>query len=710
MLAAAACLVAASLTAGDARADDNPLLPDNVAGFVSSSPSVGDSRSYNDGGSISLALGLLTTPGADATAAARLFVCSQSGKPPLLGLAATAVQDASVTDVTVVFLVDAHTYLAVLSSDDSASDLAGAGAAVITELRRQLGEPATLTDRPPDPELSGFLPSVDGLDASSPGCSPPTLNEDELLAAGSAQQFLARHITEASRLYFTSDKQEVLSVSLTKYPYAEVAAFAPLAEQGSSPLALTGVPTDARAWSTARGTTERTVVVAFRRARIGVLILGQGGADPAADVVVLARAVARLLPPGESKVETFPSPARTLGTSGGLLAAGALLLSGGRAAVGLDQRRRLGSGSRQLPPPNVAVVDRQAARSRRRGVALLAVQWTCLVGGLTGSMLEIGWWRPVVLGAAVAVGMAITAVVRRAERSAEVATTVAGAAPAIGLATASVLVLASGAALLVRGLRDRFDRLSITNLQLADRFSVAPHVLAFAEMLVGVVLLVGGVVALRSVRRRARRTVAQERAADRRAPVLYLRSFDDDDLPLPGLPSARRPFLDALSLRLREPFEEAVAWQLEAYGPVIAVGRPGRTLASLGAAREHLEDAVWQPQVAQRMSEAAWIVVAIGSTPGLGWELRRVVADGHLAKTIFLTPPVPREARAQRWRVTAEVLASAGALLPPIDPAECLTVRLSGGSTKVAATARRWDEAAYRAAIAATIMEIPTTA
>ena len=65
-------------------------------------------------------------------------------------------------------------------------------------------------------------------------------------------------------------------------------------------------------------------------------------------------------------------------------------------------------------------------------------------------------------------------------------------------------------------------------------------------------------------------------------------------------------------MRGADPFEESVAWELNSYGPVVAVGRPGRSLASLGAAREHLSDETWRAQVANRMEEAGIIAVAHG--------------------------------------------------------------------------------------------------
>ena len=44
--------------------------------------------------------------------------------------------------------------------------------------------------------------------------------------------------------------------------------------------------------------------------------------------------------------------------------------------------------------------------------------------------------------------------------------------------------------------------------------------------------------------------------------MLYLRSFADDTLPLATIASARRPFFELFSFRGRDPFEEAVAWEL----------------------------------------------------------------------------------------------------------------------------------------------------
>src|SRR5262249_59690807 len=103
----------------------------------------------------------------------------------------------------------------------------------------------------------------------------------------------------------------------------------------------------------------------------------------------------------------------------------------------------------------------------------------------------------------------------------------------------------------------------------------------------------------------------------RRRPLICPRMLELAPRGLPTSVSARGPFLELFTLRGTDPFEEALTWEIEPFGPVVAVGRPGRPLGSLGAARDHLPDAVWQPEVARRMGEARGIVVGLGGTDGL---------------------------------------------------------------------------------------------
>jgi len=162
-----------------------------------------------------------------------------------------------------------------------------------------------------------------------------------------------------------------------------------------------------------------------------------------------------------------------------------------------------------------------------------------------------------------------------------------------------------------------------------------------------------------------------------------------------------RPLFELFSLRGADPFEESVAWELNSYGPVVAVGRPGRSLASLGAAREHLSDATWKEHVAERMEEAGIIAVATGETDGLAWELGQVVSGGHIAKTFFVFPPVAPAELGRRWEHTAASLEHAGQPVGPlpVPPSRIHTVRLETDGRAMVTYASRRDEATYRTAV-----------
>ncbi len=226
-------------------------------------------------------------------------------------------------------------------------------------------------------------------------------------------------------------------------------------------------------------------------------------------------------------------------------------------------------------------------------------------------------------------------------------------------------MLGIGIAYTFKGLRYLVLKPTLAQLRWSDLLGLSPRGVGFAFTVGGFLVAVLGGALFRVARALGRADTRRLLAVDHRPPVLYLRSFDDDTLPLATIASARRPFFELLSFRGRDPFEEAVAWELATYGPVVAVGRPGRSLASLGAAREHLSDDTWKAQVAGRMHDARAIALAAGETPGLHWEVAQVVAAGHLAKTVFILPPLPADALARRWTFTSAALESAGAVGRP---------------------------------------------
>jgi hypothetical protein len=107
-------------------------------------------------------------------------------------------------------------------------------------------------------------------------------------------------------------------------------------------------------------------------------------------------------------------------------------------------------------------------------------------------------------------------------------------------------------------------------------------------------------------------------ANDPRAPILYLRSFEDDEAAI------------GLEYSLSEVMEEV--------GPFVAVGRPGDKLPPLGVSRSYQRNEDWQPYVLDLMNRAALVVMLAGRTQGLAWELRQCAQRIRPERLVVLVP------------------------------------------------------------------------
>jgi hypothetical protein len=126
--------------------------------------------------------------------------------------------------------------------------------------------------------------------------------------------------------------------------------------------------------------------------------------------------------------------------------------------------------------------------------------------------------------------------------------------------------------------------------------------------------------------------------------VLYLRTFADDSLTIRTATYARRSFIDRLSPRRFERFEEVLIRNLTMIGPVVALNPPGTNLAPIGASRETLDADHWQSTITGWMTDARLIVVGAAPeamTPGFGWELRMVDSQRLWPKHCFFSRRCP---------------------------------------------------------------------
>jgi hypothetical protein len=138
--------------------------------------------------------------------------------------------------------------------------------------------------------------------------------------------------------------------------------------------------------------------------------------------------------------------------------------------------------------------------------------------------------------------------------------------------------------------------------------------------------------ALRSLGQKMQRPRASElRLRDERKPVVFLRSFQDDDLNVVQNESRGKA--------TKSGFEVGIEDQFTRFGPFVAIGRPGESLPALGAAREYYGDTEWKEAVAEWIEAALILLVIPGLTEGVRWEMELIRNKRYLNKLLVLMPP-----------------------------------------------------------------------
>jgi hypothetical protein len=121
-------------------------------------------------------------------------------------------------------------------------------------------------------------------------------------------------------------------------------------------------------------------------------------------------------------------------------------------------------------------------------------------------------------------------------------------------------------------------------------------------------------------------------AADRRQPILFLRSFADDP------PKSIEISLSQITKTLDFSVETRLANYFMDFGPFIAIGAPAESVPVPGAARVQLSDDKWQQWVMTKMNESCMILMYAGVTHWVSWELSRVLEANLVDKLILLFP------------------------------------------------------------------------
>jgi hypothetical protein len=130
---------------------------------------------------------------------------------------------------------------------------------------------------------------------------------------------------------------------------------------------------------------------------------------------------------------------------------------------------------------------------------------------------------------------------------------------------------------------------------------------------------------------------------DTRAPVLYLRSFQDEegDSTLAGqfknIWASGRDLADTVPpVGIRE--QDALGHVLRKIGPYIALGKPGEGVPELGSTKLYVPNESWQATVLDLLARSRLIIFRAGQTEALRWELTELVKRVNPLKVAMILP------------------------------------------------------------------------
>jgi hypothetical protein len=212
-------------------------------------------------------------------------------------------------------------------------------------------------------------------------------------------------------------------------------------------------------------------------------------------------------------------------------------------------------------------------------------------------------------------------------------------------------------------------------------------------------------------RRRGVIAAAKRLTTDHRAPILFLRSFRDDQVSLRPLKSAlfRLPFSGVPSMRA---LDHILIERFLTIAPAVALGRSeekAKGFPPFGAVRIYLDgDDAWRHEVQRLAREARKVVFvfdvqAFDTSRGINWEIRHIGESPELiGKTVFILHPdwrskIANDGGGTETQINRTLWRSLGALVGftvPDTAKPLLSCSIAADGTLTAATTKRFDATA----------------
>ena len=132
---------------------------------------------------------------------------------------------------------------------------------------------------------------------------------------------------------------------------------------------------------------------------------------------------------------------------------------------------------------------------------------------------------------------------------------------------------------------------------------------------------------------------------------MLLRSFADD----PAAVRSGNPFAWFWPKR-KTRLEEVLASALAGFGRLVAIGHPAERLPKLGAERFYFAEQDWQAFVQRAMAESRAVVMIVGLSQWVKWELGELTDRKLLEKLVLFLPPPSNATSQQRWKTVVSAL------------------------------------------------------
>ena len=225
---------------------------------------------------------------------------------------------------------------------------------------------------------------------------------------------------------------------------------------------------------------------------------------------------------------------------------------------------------------------------------------------------------------------------------------------------------------------------------------------SFLEWVIGLIIFSYSFIVAKISRRLLFPSAKQLLTEDERLPIIYLRSFDNDDLKIIGRlegDMSDNPYGE-------KSFEESLADQFGLYGPLVTIGQPGEKNPALGASRAYFTNDKWRARIIDWMDKARLIVMIPGKSDGVRWELNNILNKGYISKMLLLFPPSTslegaREERNQLLKILNEIFQTLPgfAATKDLDMKDVIAIRFRDDGGLVVLRNERHQEVDYENAI-----------